>query len=304
LPRRRPGSSGITGVPPDKPERHHRRQPPRREDAVEPTPEPPAARPVSNTSSFFGPRRRATQPGDDAGRPGLRWGRPQPRSGEGESRAIEAQPGDDAGRPAPRRGRATERSETRDTRRPASPEPAAWESAVQPDAHEMEDGWPAEEVAALSGDAPETDLIYQRMLSEWLVDPHTLAHSADLDWKSVWDRGWSAAAEVDNVPVQDHTDHGLPVREPGARLVPGSATDESSSTSVNRVGGVAHHRAEETNGVASNGGFSSSRTGRKPAHEAPARDPDAIRASISSHFSGVRAGRSHARETDQGPDHE
>jgi hypothetical protein len=132
------------------------------------------------------------------------------------------------------------------------------------------------------------------MLSEWLVDPHELAHSADLDWKSVWDRGWSAAAEVENVPVQAHTDHGLPVREPGARLVPGSATPETP------VNGIAQHRAEETNGVASNGGFHS----RKPAHEAPARDPDAIRASISSHFGGVRAGRSHARETDQGPDHE
>jgi hypothetical protein len=165
----------------------------------------------------------------------------------------------------------------------------------------VDDGWPAEEVATPSSDSPETDLIYQRMLSEWLVDPHTLARSADLDWESVWDRGWSAAAEVDNVPVQDHTDHGLPVRDPGARLIPGSATPEASGTSVNGVGGVAHHRAEETNGVASNGGFHS---GRKPAHEASARDPDAIRASISSHFSGVRAGRSHARETDQGPDDE
>jgi signal transduction histidine kinase len=285
LPRRKPGSSGITAVPPDKPARLPRREPPRRKKEVEPSPEPPAAQPVSNTSSFFGSRARATRPGDDAGRTGPR-----------RSRTIETQPGDDAGRTGPRRSRA---GETRDTGQPVAPEPAA-----QPDAQELDESWPAEEAAAPSSDAPETDLIYQRMLSEWLVDPHTLAHSGDLDWKSVWDHGWSAAAEVDNVPVQDHTAHGLPVREPGARLVPGSATPEPSRTSVNRVGGVAHHRAEETNGVASNGGFSSSRTGRRPAHEAPARDPDAIRASISSHFSGVRAGRSHARETDQGPDHE
>ncbi len=135
------------------------------------------------------------------------------------------------------------------------------------------------DVGAGPGEPPQVDLIYQRMLSEWLVDPHELARSSDLDWNSVWDHGWSAAAEVDNVPVATHTDQGLPVREPGARLVPGAATPEY-------------------NGVASNGGLQSGR------HEAPARDPDAIRASISSHFGGVRAGRSHARETDQGPDHE
>ena len=138
-----------------------------------------------------------------------------------------------------------------------------------------------------------TDLIYQRMLSEWLVDPHDLARSADLDWQSVWDHGWSAAAEVENVPVQAHTDHGLPVREPGARLVPGGAGPEQN--------GIAQHRADEDNGAASNGGFQS---GRKPAHEAPVRDPEAIRASMSSHFGGVRAGRSHARDTDEGSDHE
>jgi hypothetical protein len=182
---------------------------------------------------------------------------------------------------------------SRDAGRSSAPEPVAREQAARPDAQETDDDWPAEVPAPPSG-PPEEDLIYQRMLSEWLVDPHELAHSADLDWKSVWDRGWSAAAEVENVPVQAHTDHGLPVREPGARLVPGSATPETP------VNGIAQHRAEETNGVASNGGFHS----RKPAHEAPARDPDAIRASISSHFGGVRAGRSHARETDQGPDHE
>lgn len=158
-------------------------------------------------------------------------------------------------------------------------------------------------MAAPSDDdeAPETDLIYQRMLSEWLVDPHELAHSADLDWKSVWDRGWSAAAEVENAPVHAHTDHGLPVREPGARLVPGAAIPEAEAP----LNGVGHHRAEERNGVASNGGLhSASMPEQKSRHQAPARDPDAIRASISSHFGGVRAGRSHARETDQGQDDE
>lgn len=182
----------------------------------------------------------------------------------------------------------------RDSRRPSTVEPAVREPEAAPDAQEIDDGWPAEaEAAAPLNEPPQADLIYQRMLSEWLVDPRELARSADLDWKSVWDRGWSAAAEAENMPVQTHTDQGLPVREPGARLVPGGAGPEH-----NGIAGVAHHRADEDNGVASNGGF---RSGR---HEAPARDPDAIRASMSSHFGGVRAGRSHARETDQGSDQE
>ena len=67
------------------------------------------------------------------------------------------------------------------------------------------------------------------------------------------------------------------------------------------ISGKSHHRADEDNGAASNGGFQS---GRKPAHEAPVRDPEAIRASMSSHFGGVRAGRTHARDTDEGSDHE
>jgi hypothetical protein len=167
------------------------------------------------------------------------------------------------------------------------PEPAA-----QADLPEVDDVWTAE-AAAPANQAPEDDPIYQRMLSEWLVDPRELARSPDLDWQSVWDSGWSAAAEVESVPVQAHTDQGLPVRDPGARLVPGGAGSEQN--------GTAHHRASEDNGIASNGGFQS---GRTPAHEAPVRDPDAVRASISSHFGGVRAGRSHARDTDLGTDHE
>jgi signal transduction histidine kinase len=237
LPRRRPGSSGITGaVDEDRPSR--RQLPLRgREKPVEPatktsatseTSETPAPQPVSNTSSFFGSRVRFTR----------------------------------------------------------QPEPAEPQQSAQPERQEIDDAWPAE-APAPSNEPPETDLIYQRMLSEWLVDPRELARSADLDWKSVWDQGWTAAAEVENVPVQAHTAHGLPVRDPGARLVPGGAGPE-----LNGISGVAQHRAADDNGAVSNGGLHS------------ARDPEAIRASMSSHFGGVRAGRSHARETDQGSDNE
>ncbi len=174
---------------------------------------------------------------------------------------------------------------------PVAAEPAA--PVAQADAPETDDVWPAE-AAVPSNEPPEADLIYQRMLSEWLVDDHSdLARSPDLDWQSVWDRGWTAAAEIENTPVHAHTEQGLPVRDPGARLVPGGAAPEQN--------GTAQHRANEDNGVASNGGLQS---GRKPAHEAPVRDPEAIRASMSSHFGGVRAGRTHARDTDEGSDHE
>ncbi|MDT5341242.1 MAG: hypothetical protein QOE52_426 [Mycobacterium sp.] len=250
LPRRRPGTSGITGVPVDRPDSPPQREPPPApqedlEDEAEPTPERPAAQPVSNTSSFFGSRVRFT-----------RENRQHPKA------------------------------------EPSEPAPVAPEPVAQADEPEIDDVWTAEATAA-KAEPPEADLIYQRMLSEWLVDPRDMARSPDLDWQSVWDRGWSAAADIENVPVQAHTDQGLPVREPGARLVPGGAVSEQN--------GTAHHRASEDNGLASNGGFQS---GRKPAHEAPVRDPEAIRASISSHLGGVRAGRSHARDTDQGSDHE
>ncbi|MGV0853411.1 ATP-binding protein [Mycolicibacterium phlei] len=122
---------------------------------------------------------------------------------------------------------------------------------------------PAREQAADT--AGEEDTIYQKMLSEWLVDPTELANSEDLNWESVWDRGWSAAAEAEAKPVTTVTEEGLPVREPGARLVPG--TPEAGQVASAPASGPVPHR-----------------------------DPEAVRASISSHFGGVRAGRSHARE--------
>jgi hypothetical protein len=124
------------------------------------------------------------------------------------------------------------------------------------------------------------------MLSEMLGDPHELVKSTDLDWQTVWDRGWSAAAEAEDKPVESHTEHGLPVRTPGARLVPGAASpDEDDPDSP----------------AASNGGI---HPGRQPQHAAAVRDPDAVRASIGNHFGGVRTGRSHARENSERSDQE
>jgi signal transduction histidine kinase len=123
----------------------------------------------------------------------------------------------------------------------------------------------AADLSAPDFEDTDTDFIYQKMLNELMVDPHTIA--VPQDWKSVWDNGWETAAEVDSVPVQDHTEHGLPVRDPGARLVPGAA--------------------------------------ESPAPALPQRDPEAVRSSFSSHFGGVRAARSDLQgsSAENGKDH-
>ncbi len=137
------------------------------------------------------------------------------------------------------------------------------------------------------------DAIYQKMLSEWLIDPTEIAKSPDLNWESVWDQGWSAAAAADEAPVLAHTEEGLPMRQPGARLVPGAAEAAAAIGAVN--GG--HQRNGGDDEVASAAEFDAD------PHAMPLRDPDAVRASISSHFGGVHAGRSHAQDA-RGTDNE
>ncbi len=142
-----------------------------------------------------------------------------------------------------------------------------------------------------SATAGSDDAIYQKMLSEWLVDPSEFANSEDLNWESVWDRGWSAAEAAEDAPVLEHTEDGLPVRQPGARLVPGAAPDAEGGHHRN---GGAHRSSDNDDEVGSAAEFDADEQGSGPV---PHRDPDAVRASISSHLSGVHAGRSHARES-------
>jgi Histidine kinase-, DNA gyrase B-, and HSP90-like ATPase len=174
---------------------------------------------------------------------------------------------------------------------PVEPAPAAEEAAGEPARHAVHEPSPT---------AGSDDAIYQKMLSEWLVDPHDLANSTDLNWESVWDHGWSAAEAAEDAPVHEHTEEGLPLRKPGARLVPGAVdaagTDAPSNGGHHRNGGA--HRSDYTDDeVASAAEFD---TGGQAI---PLRDPDAVRASISNHFGGVHAGRSHAQET-RGTDNE
>ncbi len=133
------------------------------------------------------------------------------------------------------------------------------------------------------------DAIFQKMLSEWLIDdPTELAQSTDLDWQTVWDKGWEAAAAAEEAPVARHTEQGLPMREPGARLVPGAAGQDEDHNGRHRNGD-----AGGTNGTSN--GIEEPGSDGPPA--LPARDPEAVRASIGNHFGGVHAGRAHARET-------
>jgi len=127
--------------------------------------------------------------------------------------------------------------------------------------------------------------IFDSMLSEWLIDdPFTLAQSTDLDWQTVWDKGWSAAAAAEEAPVEERTSEGLPVRQPGARLIPGAAADDRPQ---GRNGGT--HRGVDAPQPPDD---SAADTGPI----AIPRDPEAVRSSIGSHFGGVAAGRSRARE--------
>jgi len=261
LPRRNPGSSGITEVPAPPAEqlpRRHRRelatpwwegaQPTKPEPAPTRAPEPTRApdpqeappRPsaVSDTSAFF---------------------------------AARAQSANDRGATAPEA-----------PARPPASKPAEAPASI-----------PAIPKAAKAPAPPDDDdVIYRRMLSELLGDPHDLVNSPDLDWQSVWDRGWTLAAAAEDKPVEARTaEHGLPVRKPGARLVPGTANTTSHAEQDEEPGSL----------VGSNG---EAHSGREPQHSAMARDPEAVRASFSSHFGGVRSARSHARDTSEGTDQE
>lgn len=232
LPRRNPGSSGITEVP------------------APPAEQPPPQR-----------RRELATP----------WWENAPKS------APAARPAEPRATPQPAPTPTPE-----PTPAPAPPVRAASDTSAFFAARPRE---PREDKPA----SPPTDddVIYRRMLSEMLGDPHDLVNSPDLDWQSVWDRGWTLAAAAEDKPVESHTtDHGLPVRTPGARLVPGGANGTGLT-----------ERDEPEHGL--NG---RSPSHREPQHAAVTRDPEAVRASFSNHFGGVRTGRSHARDTEQGPD--
>ncbi|MEU2124538.1 sensor histidine kinase [Nocardia niwae] len=102
--------------------------------------------------------------------------------------------------------------------------------------------------------------IYQRMVSEWLVEPST-SQSPESSWSSPGDAGWLAAEDASHPTTTARTVGGLPIRRPGAQLVPG---------------------------------------GLAPAEDAGTRDPEEIRNNLTRHLSGVRSGRANAQYNDGG----
>ncbi|MGW4098587.1 MULTISPECIES: sensor histidine kinase [unclassified Mycobacterium] len=68
--------------------------------------------------------------------------------------------------------------------------------------------------------------IFERMASEWLMDP-TTPEFRNRVWASAADAGWEAAAKAVEQEPKRHTASGLPIRERGARLVPDEARSET-----------------------------------------------------------------------------
>src|SRR3954447_3470294 len=80
----------------------------------------------------------------------------------------------------------------------------------------------------IEADSSESAPIFERMMSEWLMDP-TMLESRDKPWATAADVGWAAAAKAVEEKPQRHTESGLPIRERGARLVPGGARSGSDA---------------------------------------------------------------------------
>ncbi|WP_278261365.1 ATP-binding protein [Nocardia sp. AG03] len=168
--------------------------------------------------------------------------RPEPESRRAEPESHRAEPEPLRPEPEPRR------AEPEPQHAEAEPTPTTTSTRLQP----------------VTGEAPTP--IYQRMVSEWLVEPATApAESGGANGGSSWsapgDDGWSAAASAGSPPTSSRTVGGLPIRKPGAQLVPG---------------------------------------GLSPAEEAGPRDPEEIRNNLTRHLSGVRSGRAEIQHNDGG----
>ncbi len=82
---------------------------------------------------------------------------------------------------------------------------------------------PPAEPVRIEAESLESAPIFERMVSEWLMDP-TMLESRDGAWTTSADDGWAAAEKAVEQKPERHTESGLPIRERGARLVPGHAT--------------------------------------------------------------------------------
>ncbi|WP_318306330.1 ATP-binding protein [Amycolatopsis solani] len=119
---------------------------------------------------------------------------------------------------------------------------------------EAEPRWPAEEPAPVPPAGPPTP-IFDHMLSHWFAEKPPKARPDG--WVSPADQVRQAAeAAVGPTGEPEFTDSGLPTRQPGAQLAPGSAAPR-----------------------------------RPPQADPSFRDPAAVRSNLSRHYSGMRAAR-------------
>ncbi|MFI5780285.1 ATP-binding protein [Nocardia sp. NPDC051570] len=95
--------------------------------------------------------------------------------------------------------------------------------------------------------------IFAEMMSAWLSDPNPDRSQVAAAFESPGDEGWQAARRAVEAQPEKRTPAGLPQRNPGNRLVPGGVTGNADN--------------------------------------APRRDPESIRSSLSRHQQGVRDGR-------------
>ncbi|NMM89345.1 ATP-binding protein [Rhodococcus sp. SRB_17] len=117
------------------------------------------------------------------------------------------------------------------------------------------------------GTTPIASPIFARMVSEWLVDPtdQTSTAASGTAWTTDADQGWVAARASFELPVTKISDSGLPIRDRGARLVPGTA-----GTTITPLRSGTHRQTA---------------------------DPENIRRGWSDYQSGVIRGRRHVGES-------
>ncbi|WP_460700085.1 ATP-binding protein [Nocardia thraciensis] len=195
---------------------------------------------------------------EDTGTPAEQWNDPAKPAEQWNEPATAAEQWDDSATPPNGTAALPNRNAALPSRNAASPNLAvtrANQGAALPNRNTAS---PEDSDAAAAKPEPTTP-IYQRMVSEWLVEPSS-SSPAEM-WNSPADEGWAAAADAVRPPTDSRTTGGLPIRRPGAQLVPG---------------------------------------GLAPATDVGAPDPEEIRNNLSRHLSGVRSGRADAQHNDDG----
>ncbi|MEO7079243.1 MAG: ATP-binding protein, partial [Rhodococcus sp. (in: high G+C Gram-positive bacteria)] len=255
LPRRTPGSSGVPGTanafttqpiapPPPKPEVIVDQADTGEFPAARPVPRAPMGAPNPNvTAAFFSsrprdstPRRIPTPPRETT--PPRDWTAPRDLTPPREATPPgEASPPRDWTAPrdlTPPR----ETTQSRDWTAPRDLTPPR-ETTQSRDWTPPRDPTPPPE-SVFSANAPEAGSdapptaspIFAGMVSEWLIDPTD--DKSGVKSTSIWtteaDEGWVAARASTDMPSSKMADSGLPIRDRGARLVPGTVKPLNGST--------------------------------------------------------------------------